>query len=123
MAEVNETVSLGDTVISLHTLQLQVFLGAGVFLGSQNSKCQVLDNFSFSAGGGGRRGGGVFLGSQNSKCQVLDNFSFGWVVFTELHRALLITILKDLKAMYLKLKVFHIFLLQRSYKDQIDSDK
>ena len=45
----------------------------GVFLGSQNSKCQVLANFSFSGGWGG---GGVFFGSQNSKCQVLAKFSF-----------------------------------------------
>ena len=41
-----------------------------LILGSQNSKCQLLANFSFS----GR--GGVFLGSQNSKCQLLVNFSF-----------------------------------------------
>ena len=38
-------------------------MGGGVFLDSQNSKCQVLANFSFSGVG---RGGGVFLGSQNS---------------------------------------------------------
>ena len=43
--------------------------GGGVFLGSQNSKCQVLANFSFSTGSS--------CGSQNSKCQVLVNFSLG----------------------------------------------
>ena len=36
-------------------------VGGGVFLDSQNSKCQVLANFLFSG-----VGGGVFLGSQNS---------------------------------------------------------
>ena len=48
----NETVSLGDTAISLHTLPVVTFVwGGGVFLASQNSKCQVLANFSFSEGG------------------------------------------------------------------------
>ena len=36
----NEMVFLGDTVISLQTLQLQL-LGRGVFLTTQNSKCKV----------------------------------------------------------------------------------
>ena len=40
-----------------------------VFLGSQNSKCQVQAKFQWG-------GGGVFLGSQNSKCQVLAKFQF-----------------------------------------------
>ena len=48
--------------------QLSFWLGEGVFLGSQNSKCQVLANFHF---GWGRV---LFLGSQNPKCQVLANF-------------------------------------------------
>ena len=90
----NETVSLGDTAISLHTLPVVTFLGGGVFLASQNSKCQVLANFSFSEGGDIHsrvvksksaqfwptfrfwEGVGVFLGSQKSKCQVMANFSF-----------------------------------------------
>ena len=104
----NEMVSLGDTAISLHTLQLQSFcsiygggvvktqsakfwpsLHWGVFLCSENSKCQVLAKFSFWGVFLGSQnskwqvlakfswgGGGVFLGSQNSKCQVLATFSF-----------------------------------------------
>ena len=64
----NETVSLGDTAISLHTLQLQFwdswevktqsakfwpsfhFWGEGVFLGNQNSECQALTKFSIGGG-------------------------------------------------------------------------
>ena len=37
----NETVSMGDTAVSLH------ILGEGVFLVTQNSKSQVLTKFSF----------------------------------------------------------------------------
>ena len=49
----NETVSLGDTAISLHTLQLQPFWG-----------CQEdLPEFQSSWGGGGG-GAAVFFGSQ-----------------------------------------------------------
>ena len=43
---ITETVSLEDTAISLHTLKLQLLWGV-LSLGSQNSKCQVLANFSF----------------------------------------------------------------------------
>ena len=50
----NETVSWGDTGISLHKLR-----GGGVFWSSQNSKYQDLANFSFGGGGGE-----VFLSSQ-----------------------------------------------------------
>ena len=39
------------------------FRRAGVFLATQNSKCQVLTKFSFS-----KVGGGGFLATQNSKC-------------------------------------------------------
>ena len=53
----NETVSLGHVAISLDTLQVQLnFFGGGVFLGSQNSKCQVLSNFSFPLGDGDNGG-------------------------------------------------------------------
>ena len=55
---VNETVSLGDTAISLDTLQLQLPGGGGGILDSQNSKSQVLAIFSFSGVGGGGGGGG-----------------------------------------------------------------
>ena len=58
-----------DTAISLHTLQLQP-LGGGVFLGSQNTKCQGLPKFELGGGGG-------FLGSQNSNCQDLPKFELG----------------------------------------------
>ena len=65
--------------------------GGGEFLGSQNSKCQVLAKFQFSGGGGYswvvkthstkswpnfNLRGGLFVGSQNSKCQVLTKFQF-----------------------------------------------
>ena len=43
LANLNETVSVGDTAVSLHTL-------GGVFLAPQNS--EVLTKFSFSGGGG-----------------------------------------------------------------------
>ena len=62
----NEMVSLGDTAIILHILQLFhilhfvlpkfQFSGAGVFCSSQNSKCQDLPKFHFSGGGGGSGG-------------------------------------------------------------------
>ena len=53
----------------------------GVFFGSQNSECQVLVKFSWGKGVllGSQNWGGVFLGSQNSKCQVLAKFSLGEV--------------------------------------------
>ena len=66
-------VSAGDTEISLYIRPgpISIFhLGEGVFLGSQNSKCQDLPKFQFSGGGdipakiclnfnrGGGRGGG-----------------------------------------------------------------
>ena len=60
---VNETVSLGDTAISLHTFQQQPG-GGGVFLGSQNSKCQELPKFQFLEGGGWWWWWWLFLGSQ-----------------------------------------------------------
>ena len=66
-------VSAGYTEISLHIrpgqFQFSTWVGGGVFLGSQNSKCQDLPKFQF--------GGGVFLGSQNSKCQDLPKFQLG----------------------------------------------
>ena len=49
--EHNETVSVGDTVVSLHTR------GGGVFLAARNSKSQVLTKISFPGRGG--RGWGV----------------------------------------------------------------
>ena len=65
----NETVSLEDTVIGLHTLQLQlVIFGEGVYswlLKTQSPK--FWPTFHFQVGGG-------FLATQNS--QVLANFSF-----------------------------------------------
>ena len=47
----NETVSSGDTAISLHTPQLPPFWEGGVVL-SQKSKCQVLPKFQFLKGEG-----------------------------------------------------------------------
>ena len=41
----NETVSAGHTAISPHTLEKGWGGGKYSFLGSQNSKCQVLANF------------------------------------------------------------------------------
>ena len=49
-------VSAGDTEISLYIRPgpISIFhLGEGVFLGSQNSKCQDLPKFQFSGGGEG----------------------------------------------------------------------
>ena len=51
--EHNETVSVGDTVVSLHTRGG----GGGVFLAARNSKSQVLTKISFPGEGG--RGWGV----------------------------------------------------------------
>ena len=48
----NEMVSLGDTVISLQNTPTPTF-GEGVFLITQNSKCQVLAKFQILSGGGG----------------------------------------------------------------------
>ena len=53
----NEMVSLGDTAISLHILQV----GGGAFCTSQNSKCQDLPRFEFSGSGVGC-GGAVWCG-------------------------------------------------------------
>ena len=44
----------------------------GLFLTTQNSKCQDLTKFSLGGGGG------VFLTTQNSKCRDLTKFSFWW---------------------------------------------
>ena len=61
----NETVSLGDTAVSLHT-----FLGRGGYswlLITQSANFWATFHF---------QGGGVFLATQNSKSQVLVKFSF-----------------------------------------------
>ena len=50
---------LGDTAMSFHAVQLPPFWeGKGLFLGSQNSKSQVLPKFQFL------KGAGVFSSSQ-----------------------------------------------------------
>ena len=61
---VNETVSLGDTAISLHTLQLQLPGEGGVY--SRLSKLKVTSSgqlfiFRGGGGGGGMGGGGRIL--------------------------------------------------------------
>ena len=65
----NEMVSLGDTAISLHTLQLQSFCSIyGGVVKTQSAKFWPSLHWK-----------GVFLCRENSKCQVLAKFSFlGW---------------------------------------------
>ena len=70
----NETVSVGDTAVSLHSVG-GVILG---FLACQNPKCQVLTKFSFSGWDRGREGErcgralpriGYFLENEQKICQ------------------------------------------------------
>ena len=66
----NEMVSLGDTTISLHILQLLLTGGGGCqelpkfsrkgVLESQNPKCQDLPKFQLSGRGGGGCSGTIF---------------------------------------------------------------
>ena len=85
-------VSLGDTAISLHILQLPL-RGGGVFWEVKTQSAKICLNFNFRGSGGVKTQsakiclnfnfqGGV-LGSQNPKCQDLPKFQFSGGVFWE----------------------------------------
>ena len=99
-------VSLGDTAISLHILQLPLTgeAGRGVFWKVKTQSAKIYLNFNFQEGGGGvfwevktqsakiclnfNFQGGDVLGSQNPKCQDLPKFQFSgggmlWEVKTQ----------------------------------------
>ena len=70
--KVNETVSLADTVISLHTSSYISSLGRGVLQTNSIQKSFNLAKFSFSRDGGR----GVIQTNSNPEYQVVTKFSF-----------------------------------------------